>query len=67
MYPKVERPIFMYPYYSGDMKAAPHESLFTSGFKGDLYLMQEAQAPPSELLKPVLFSESLDIDLPLLI
>ncbi|MGH1469088.1 MAG: hypothetical protein ACRBBP_09455 [Bdellovibrionales bacterium] len=64
---KKERPVFLYPFYKGDLKAAPPESLFVSGFKGDLYLMQDTGELPSDLLKPVLFSESLDIDLPYLI
>ncbi len=64
---KKDRPVFLYPFYKGDLKAAQPESLFVSGFKGDLYLMQDVGELPSELLKPVLFSESLDIDLPYLI
>ncbi len=64
---RTEKPLFLYPFYKGDLKATPPESLFSSGFKGDLYLMQGVGEPPSELLKPVLFSELLDIDLPFLI
>ena len=65
--PKKDRPVFLYPFYKGDLKAASPESLFVSGFKGDIYLIQDSNELPSELLKPVLFSESLDIDLPFLI
>lgn len=63
----MDKPLFLYPFYKGDLRAAPPESLFASGFKGDIYLMQDMSESPSDLLKPVLFSELLDIDLPFLI
>ncbi len=64
---KKERPVFLYPFYMGDLKAAAPESLFISSFKGDIYLIQDEGELPSELLKPVLFSQPLDIDLTYLI
>lgn len=64
---KKERPLFLYPYYDGDLKTLPSESLFSTGFRGDLYLIHEDKAQPPQLLKPSLFSESIDIDLPLLL
>ncbi len=64
---KKERPVFLYPFYVGDLKATASESLFVSSFKGDIYLIQEEGELPSKLLKPVLFSESLDMDLTYLI
>lgn len=67
VYPRKDRPVFLYPFYKGDLKASAPDSLFVSGFKGDLYLIQDSNELPSELLKPVLFSEALDIDLPFLI
>lgn len=63
---KLEKSLFLYPFYKGDLKGAPPESLFCSAFKGDVYLVQNDQDAPSELLKPALFSRTLDIDLPLL-
>jgi len=62
---KLDRSLFLHPYYQGDMIGAPSDSLHTSGFKGDLFLVQKEGDIPSELLKPALFSNALDIDLPL--
>lgn len=62
---KQEKSLFLHPYYQGDMVGAPSNSLYTSGFKGDLFLVQKEGDPPSELLKPAIFSNALDIDLPL--
>lgn len=62
---KMDRSLFLHPCYQGDMIADPSESLYTTGFKGDLFLVQKEGDPPSDLLKPALFSNALDIDLPL--
>ena len=61
---KLDRSLFLHPYYQGDMIGAPSDSLYTSGFTGDLFLVQKEGDPPSDLLKPALFSNALDIDLP---
>jgi hypothetical protein len=60
------KPVFLYPHYKGELKTAPPSSLFTSEFPADLYLMQDPDDPPSQLLKPNFFSPHIDIDLPLL-
>gem|GEM_PF-2459377 len=61
---KLEKSLFLHPYFQGDLMATPSESLYTTGFKGDIFLVQKEGDPPSELLKPALFSNALDLDLP---
>ena len=60
------KPVFIYPHYKGEFKTAPSRSLFSSDFPADLYLMQDPDDPPSQLLKPNFFTPHIDIDLPLL-
>lgn len=64
---KKDKPVFLYPYYDGDLKALPSDSFHVNGFRGDLYLIEKYDDETSDILKPVLFSEPFDIDLPLLI
>ena len=58
--------VFLYPHYKGELKTAPPSSVFFSEFPADLYLMQDPDDPPSQLLKPNFFTPHIDIDLPLL-
>lgn len=60
------KPIFLYPHYKGELKTTPPDSVFSSEFPADLYLMQDPDDPPSQLLKPNFFTPHIDIDLPLL-
>ena len=60
------KPVFLYPHYKGELKTSPPDSVFSSDFPADLYLMQDPDDPPSGLLKPNFFTPHIDIDLPLL-
>lgn len=64
---KKERSLFLYPHYHGDLKASPSESLHSSLFGADLFLLQAPDEVPRGLLRPSLFSPALDLDLHLLI